>query len=168
MNEFYVNEGWNFLRTCCSGRATALFLKVAMLPLLGPRWRLPIREGRPAARGVLLLDGVFSLASSPRRTSEMFKIDTSFYFFQLKTFKYSSTFPTSLISDASLVVHIKWYDYYLRNIVRAVCNFTLQEKIIMFYAACYGKDHWSCSHCANIIRGHVHMTSTLRGGLEIP
>ena len=59
-----------FFPTCCSGRATALFLKVAMLPLLGTRWRLPIREGR-AARGVLLLDGVFSLASSPRRTSEM-------------------------------------------------------------------------------------------------
>ena len=60
-----------FFPTCCSGRATALFLKVAMLPLLGTRWRLPIREGRPAERGVLLLDGVFSLASSPRRTSEI-------------------------------------------------------------------------------------------------
>ena len=57
------------LLTCCSGRATELFLKVAMLLLSGARGRF-IMVGR-RARWVLLLDGVFSLVSSPRRTSEV-------------------------------------------------------------------------------------------------
>ena len=55
------------LTGCCSaGRATALFLKVAVLLLLG----LARDKGGMRAR-VLLLDGVFSLVSSPRRTSKI-------------------------------------------------------------------------------------------------